>query len=55
MNRRLVMEEDEDVVKAGAEFQGEDIKDQVMGSGHGDDVLFYHDETFSCEPNDVVV
>lgn len=48
------MEEDEDVVEAGAEFIGENLQFDLVGD-HGDDVLFDHDETLSGEPYDVMV
>lgn len=50
----LVVEEDVDVVEAGAEFVGEDFEVKV-GVDHGDDVLLDDDKALARQPDNVVV
>lgn len=47
MDGWLVVKEDEDVIETGAELVGEYFEDELVGA-HRNDVLFDHDETFSC-------
>lgn len=54
MDGRLVVEEYEDVVEAGAEFVGKNSEFGKFGC-HGYDVLLDHDKTLAREPYDFMV
>ncbi len=49
------MEEDEDVVEAGAEFVRQHLQVILIIGNHGEHILLDHDQPFPRQPNDVMI
>ena len=48
------MEEDKDVIEAGAQFEGEDFEFNIVGD-HGEDVLFNNNQAFPRQPDNMMI